>query len=608
MDGFDLGSIVAHVKADTKQFTQGLEGAKAQADGFASKLSTMAVGVAAVADALVVGIGIKSIKAFSESQDMIAQTNAVLKSTGGVAGVTAKMVNDLSVSWERQTKYSDEAVRGAENILLTFTNIHKDTFPQATAAVLNMSTALHEDLQSASIQVGKALQDPVNGITALKRVGVNFTDAQKDVIKHLVETGQTAKAQQLIIAELNREFGGSAKAAGDTYSGMLEKLKNRLDDIEEIIGGKLVAALTNSFNWYMKHQRLVNDLAGVLGTLVGVIAIALVLYGNWIILTKALAAAQAVLNLLFITNPILGVILAIIIAAALIVEHWKVIKQFFLEFWADIKGWFDLGTAAVRGYFERLINDVKRIFNDLVNFLRPIVIVILAILLLPLVPAALAWRHFHVEIMEGLNGLLGFFGAIFNAISGIVQRYVNFYKAAFADAYHFVVAVFSPIVGFFSSIMSAIIGAIKGPASSFGSILFDAGKNLIHGLIRGIESMAGAAENAIRKTASGIEDTAKKILKVFSPSRVFHEIGQNVGQGLVNGINSMQHSVGRASANMAGRAIGPASSLVNTTNSSSVNTSINGPINIGSNVDASNFLKTLTRNQELAMKGLTPVI
>lgn len=197
-----------------------------------------------IGGAAVIGFAALSVKAFSESEDLIAQTNAVLKSTGGVAGVTADQVTKLATAWQKQSKYSDEAVRNAENVLLTFTNISSDIFPQTTQAVLDISTALHEDLQSASIQVGKALQDPVLGVTALRRVGVNFSDKQRDVIKSLVDTGKSAEAQQMILQELNKEFGGSAKAAGDTFSGSLAKLKNSFNDVQESIGGTIVKGLT----------------------------------------------------------------------------------------------------------------------------------------------------------------------------------------------------------------------------------------------------------------------------------------------------------------------------------------------------------------------------
>lgn len=226
--------------------------------GFGDNVNSFSAGMVAkgilIADAIegaakqVIGFGVSSIKAFSESQNLIAQTNAALASTAGVAGITADKVTELATAWQKQTRYSDEAVRGAENVLLTFTAIGKDKFPQATEAVLNLATAMHEDLQSASVQVGKALQDPILGITALRRVGVNFNDAQKEVVKNLVETGHQAEAQALILKELQKEFGGSAVAAGKTLSGALDRLKNNFNDGQESLGQYISKGLTPLIN------------------------------------------------------------------------------------------------------------------------------------------------------------------------------------------------------------------------------------------------------------------------------------------------------------------------------------------------------------------------
>lgn len=201
-----------------------------------------AVGIAAAGTAAV-GFGIHALKAFDEAEKGIAQTNAVIASTKGVAGVTAKAVDDLSKALEKSTTFSDEEVRSAENLLLTFTAIGKDIFPQATKTVLNMATALGEDTKSASIQLGKALQDPILGVTALRRVGVNFSDAQRDVIKNLVETGRSAEAQQMILKELETEFGNSAEAARHTFGGSLKALKNQINNVEEAVGATIKNAL-----------------------------------------------------------------------------------------------------------------------------------------------------------------------------------------------------------------------------------------------------------------------------------------------------------------------------------------------------------------------------
>jgi hypothetical protein len=172
--------------------------------------------------------------------------------------------------------------------LLTFTNVRNeagrgnDIFDRATKTVLDMSTALGEDGKSASIQLGKALNDPIKGVTALRRVGVQFTDGQKAQIKQMVKTGNTMGAQKLILKELNREFGGSAKAAGDTLPGKLNILKETMRNLGGQIATKLAPQITHVVtqitNWISKskNQKAIMDIVkgavGALRTAVGILS------------------------------------------------------------------------------------------------------------------------------------------------------------------------------------------------------------------------------------------------------------------------------------------------------------------------------------------------
>lgn len=80
----------------------------------------------------------------ADAQKVAAQTNAVLKSTGGVAGVTAGHVDTLATSLMNLSGTDDEVVKSGENLLLTFTNIRNqagkgnDIFNQATKAALDL--------------------------------------------------------------------------------------------------------------------------------------------------------------------------------------------------------------------------------------------------------------------------------------------------------------------------------------------------------------------------------------------------------------------------------------------------------------------------------------
>ena len=65
----------------------------------------------------------------------------------------------------------------------------------------------------SAIQVGKALNDPIKGVTALHRVGVQFTERRRDQIEALVESGDIAGGAEGhprgVHAGVRRKRGGS---------------------------------------------------------------------------------------------------------------------------------------------------------------------------------------------------------------------------------------------------------------------------------------------------------------------------------------------------------------------------------------------------------------
>lgn len=241
----DTRELQVVIKGDASDFKKAMGDVEQKSGGLKNALDNATTGSVALLGGLVaVGVGLAAtVHSFSESENVAAQLDAVLRSTGGAAGVTRDSAIELSKALQKQTTYSDEAVLSAENLLLTFTAIGKDIMPQATETVLDMSTALGQDTKASAVQLGKALQDPILGITALRRVGVNFSEDQKTVIENLVKTGNKAEAQRLILKELNTEFGGSARNAAQTFAGSMAQLGNVLDDVMEVIGSVVVDAL-----------------------------------------------------------------------------------------------------------------------------------------------------------------------------------------------------------------------------------------------------------------------------------------------------------------------------------------------------------------------------
>ena len=173
------------------------------ADGMHSKLQSVGAGVgkvfkAAAVGATVLGVGVASflkggVDSLVNLEKLSAQTNAVIKSTGGAAGVTADQVSKYADSLEKATGVEAEGIIQGQNMLLTFTNLKNgvgegnDIFNQATDIMTDMSVAMGTDASKTAVQLGKALNDPIKGISALSKVGVTFTDQQKAQIKAMVE-------------------------------------------------------------------------------------------------------------------------------------------------------------------------------------------------------------------------------------------------------------------------------------------------------------------------------------------------------------------------------------------------------------------------------------
>jgi hypothetical protein len=192
-----VAKLEAVLSANTRDFDRAMHQSDSKMKGVAKTAGKAGLAGAVIGLGAAVKIGFDE---FMQAQRVTAQTNAVLKSTGGIANVTAKQIDTMATALMRKTGVDDEVIQSGMNVLLTFTRIRNeagkgnDIFNQATKAALDLSVALGKDLQSANILVGKALNDPLKGLTALVRVGVTFSQKQKDQIKAWLDTKDAAKS------------------------------------------------------------------------------------------------------------------------------------------------------------------------------------------------------------------------------------------------------------------------------------------------------------------------------------------------------------------------------------------------------------------------------
>ncbi len=339
---------------------------------------------------------IGGIKNLSETNGKIAQMEAVLASTNGASGMTKESLLELASSFQLTTKFSADAALEAQNLLLTFTNIGSETFPRATKAAADMAQALGTDMSAQSIALGKALNDPIAGISALTRVGVTFTEEQKEMIKSLQEAGDMAGAQAIILEELEKEFGGSAEAAGQTFSGQLIILKNAFDEVFKKVAEKVMPKLESFTGWVTANMPQIEAFVVSLFDNISLAIDWLVENANWLIpvlaavvggfiafsvitgVTKALdilkastfaqTLAQNGLNAAMAANPIGIVVLAIgalIAIGVALWKNWDTVKEKMVavwesvtDTWGNVKSWFN----------EHLVDPIKEIVDKVKGF------------------------------------------------------------------------------------------------------------------------------------------------------------------------------------------------------------------------------------------------
>ena len=436
-----------------------------------------------------------------EGERVAKDTQAVLKSTGGAANVTARQVSGLANAISNYSGIDDEAVAKSENLLLTFTNIRNeagkgnDVFNQATKAVADLSTRMDGDLNGAAVQVGKALNDPIKGVTALQRAGVSFTKQQKEQIKTLVESGHTLDAQKMILRELNTEFGGAARAAGDTLSGKLNKARNALGEA-----------------------------------------------GAAILSTSAPA----------IEKFAIGVQRASVWIGDNMPQAWERMKSAGQDavawFKANLMPTISAAVDHIKAVWKFMGDDIMRVaraaFSAVVGVVRPALQVVVGVV--KAVGALIRgdWSALWSSVKSVASGALKTVVAV---IRGSASLALAAAKAVGTMVWQGVKAGVAKLAQLGAELIRLVGSAVKAAASWALGAAADIGRAIGQGILDGVKSMAGAVAGAVQDMASGALSKAKSFLHINSPSKVFsREVGAPITEGIAHGIMSKAPMVSTA--------------------------------------------------------------
>lgn len=381
-----IGALRIMLGADTSEFEEGATSMIREAQRLERRISQMGDRLTGIGQGLTIGLtaplaafGTTAVQAAMESQDAAAQVQAALASMGNAAGRTMGQLQELAATQMGASLYDDdEILRSVTANLLTFGNISGEVFDRAQQAALDLSARLGTDLQGSAMLLGRALNDPVRGLNALTRSGVSFTAQQRDQIKAMVAAGDAAGAQALMLAELERQFGGAAAAARE--ANPLAAMQQSWANFQEEVGAKLLPLL----------PRIADAITGVLDVFgrlspqmqtfavgAGLVAAALgpVLMGIGALMsatapfTAALGAIAGSGGLLAAVSagftglvaalaPVAVPLAAVAAAGALIYANWDKIAPVLEELWATAQT--TLGPA-----FRELVDTLSRTFTDL---------------------------------------------------------------------------------------------------------------------------------------------------------------------------------------------------------------------------------------------------
>ncbi|HDR0739419.1 phage tail length tape measure family protein [Pasteurella multocida] len=266
-----ISNLKIKLTAETAKFTEEINKARNSLGGLSRTKSgidltkvalrglAVTAGVVATAFAAVSAAAMQGISIYAETERYMARTEAQLKATGAAVGFTTSELDKFARSVAMNTLASTDGIRNAMSVLMTFKSVTGDIFKQTISLAQDLAEVFKTDVASEARNLGRALETPTEAVSILKRKGIELSESQQELIKKFVESGEKAKAQELILHELQKRVGGAGQAAAnDTVTGALDTLGQATDELKEAfatatgitdIFKKSVNGLAKAFIW-----------------------------------------------------------------------------------------------------------------------------------------------------------------------------------------------------------------------------------------------------------------------------------------------------------------------------------------------------------------------
>jgi len=171
-----------------------------------------------------------------------AKLLATWTATKGASGATIVQLHAMAESLAALTGRHREEVKEAEALALTYHNVTGPALERMLKSAADLAAVRGGDLPDWVTKLGRAMENPSSGLTALTRAGVVFTQQQKEQIKVVSESGDTLTAMALILERVESSYGGAAARIGATTQGAWDRLTASLNELKETWGGMTLGA------------------------------------------------------------------------------------------------------------------------------------------------------------------------------------------------------------------------------------------------------------------------------------------------------------------------------------------------------------------------------
>src|SRR5690625_4310811 len=215
---------------------------------------------------------------------------------------------------------------------------------------------------------------------------------------------------------------------------------------------------------------------------------------------------------------------------------WEKIKETFSNIWQHMKDFGTKITTIIRDNLQQKFEEMKQAISDKLSQAKD-----------SLVSRFNEMKSNAVNrVQEILSNVRTKFTEIVSNIASKGQEIVRKGRQKFEELKKAIRDKLTEAV----TVVGEKIGEMPGKVMEFFGNMLDSGKMLVAGLINGIKNMAGKAIEAITGVVDGVVKKAKSLLNIKSPSRVFAEIGEFTGMGLVRGMDATKSAVERATERM----------------------------------------------------------